>query len=45
MKVPADVSKRGLMMGTKKVGILSSRPKRIKFIIAQFLKNQTFFLI
>jgi hypothetical protein len=34
MKVPADVSKRGLMMGTKKVGILSSRPKRIILIIA-----------
>jgi len=32
----ADVSKRGLMMGTKKVGTLSSRQKRASSIIAYF---------
>jgi hypothetical protein len=33
-KLPAVVSKRGVMMGTKKVGTLSSRRKRVKIIIA-----------
>ena len=32
--LPAVVSKRGVMMGTKKVGTLSSRPKRVNPIIA-----------
>jgi hypothetical protein len=32
--LPAVVSKRGVMMGTKKVGTLPSRPKRVKIIIA-----------
>jgi len=36
--VPAVVSKRGLMMGTKKVGALSSRQKRAKIIISYLAK-------
>jgi hypothetical protein len=34
-KMPAVVSKRGVMMGTKKVGTLSSRRKRVKDIITR----------
>lgn len=35
--LPADISKRrGLMMGTKKVGALSSRAKRVVFFIPYF---------